>query len=341
MKVSAHSTFSLANALRNTLLDTQAKIAEAQVESVTGQAADTSEKLGATVHRYRYLVQQSDRLDSIVSANAVTEVRLTTTQSALSNFAKTTQSIADAAFVEGVGAVSASGMSAYLSQLTSLANTSQQGIHLFAGINTDVKPISDYQSSQLASDVEAAFTARFGFGTADPAVSTISAADMKDFLQNDALPLFTGPQWSGLSQATDEGIQSRILPTEMAQTSVGTNESAFRMGFAAAALGSSFLALDIDGGVADAVRSFVTGTAAEATSQTAILQGKVGRMEERLSISQDRLKQQSSLMREFAGDMIEVDPYEAATRLNTLIQQLEASYTLTGRVQSLSLLNYV
>ncbi|MCP1200937.1 flagellar hook-associated family protein [Notoacmeibacter sp. MSK16QG-6] len=341
MRVTGASTYSLANSLRTTLLNTQAKIEKAQVESVTGQAADTAEKLGATVHRYRYLMRQSERLDSISTANSLTVGRLSASQAALDSFASTTQALSAAAHIEGIGAVSSNGMKSYLTQLTSLANTSQQGIHVFAGINTDVTPISDYETSQLAADVEAAFAARFGFGTADPSVSTVSAADMKDFLQNDALSLFTGAGWSGLSRATDEGIKSRILPTEIAETSVGTNENAFRLAFAAAGLGATFLDLNVDEGVGDAIRSFVHETAANATAETTLLQGQVGRMEERLQNAQDRLSQQSSLMQEFADDMVAVDPYEAATRLNNLIQQLETSYTLTGRVQSLSLLRYI
>ncbi len=341
MRINGASTYSLTNALRDTLLDTQAKIEKAQLEAVTGNAADTAERLGATVHRYRYLVRQADRLDSITATNSLTQTRLRSAQATLGSFGDVTQAIADVSNIDGIGAVSANGMRNYLDQLTSLANSSQQGIHLFAGINTDVTPIADYASSQLAMDVEAAFVTRFGFGTSDPLVSSISAADMKDFLGNDALALFTGPAWSGMSRATDEGIHSRILPSETAETSVGTNEKAFRLGFAAAALGATFLNLGIDDGVGNAIRSFVTQTAAEATSETAILRGRVGLMEERLQNAQDRLGQQSSLMREFAGEMVAVDPYEAATRLNTLIQQLETSYTLTGRVQNLSLLKYI
>ncbi|RLQ88842.1 flagellar hook-associated family protein [Notoacmeibacter ruber] len=341
MRVPGASTYSLANSLRTTLLNTQAKLEQAQVEAVTGQASDPAEKLGATVHRYRYLMRQSERLDGISTANALTETRLKVSQATLGSFASTTQNLSAEAYIEGIGAVTSSGMKGYLNQLTALANTSENGVHIFAGINTDVTPIPEYETSQLAADVEAAFVARFGFGTTDPAASTVSAADMTDFLENDALPLFTGPGFSGLSQATDQAISSRILPNELAPTSVGTNEKAFRLAFAAAGLGATFLALNIDEGVGDAVRAFVHRTAADASSETALLQGKVGLMEERLTNAQDRLSQQSSLMREFANEMVAVDPYEAATKLTDLIQQLETSYTLTGRVQSLSLLKYI
>ena len=36
-----------------------------------------------------------------------------------------------------------------------------------------------------------------------------------------------------------------------------------------------------------------------------------------------------------------VDPYEASTRVSTLLQQIETSYALTARIQQLSLVKYL
>ncbi|WP_368735617.1 flagellin [Escherichia coli] len=40
-------------------------------------------------------------------------------------------------------------------------------------------------------------------------------------------------------------------------------------------------------------------------------------------------------------DLEAVDPYEAANRVHALSTQIEASYALTVKLQSLSLLNYL
>jgi flagellar hook-associated protein 3 FlgL len=37
----------------------------------------------------------------------------------------------------------------------------------------------------------------------------------------------------------------------------------------------------------------------------------------------------------------QVDPFEAATRVTTLMTQLETAYSLTARVQRLTILNYL
>jgi flagellar hook-associated protein 3 FlgL len=36
-----------------------------------------------------------------------------------------------------------------------------------------------------------------------------------------------------------------------------------------------------------------------------------------------------------------VDPYEAATRMNSLLTQLEASYAVTARISRLTLLSFI
>ena len=41
------------------------------------------------------------------------------------------------------------------------------------------------------------------------------------------------------------------------------------------------------------------------------------------------------------GALEAVDPYEASTRVSTLMTQIETSYALTARIQRLSLLNYL
>jgi flagellar hook-associated protein 3 FlgL len=54
---------------------------------------------------------------------------------------------------------------AALSTITSILNTSQNGEYLFAGINTDVKPLNDFDApgSTARAAFDTAFRRRFGF----------------------------------------------------------------------------------------------------------------------------------------------------------------------------------
>jgi flagellar hook-associated protein 3 FlgL len=40
-------------------------------------------------------------------------------------------------------------------------------------------------------------------------------------------------------------------------------------------------------------------------------------------------------------DLVGVDTYEASVRLNTLLTQVETSYTITSKIQDLSLVNFL
>ena len=41
------------------------------------------------------------------------------------------------------------------------------------------------------------------------------------------------------------------------------------------------------------------------------------------------------------GALEGVDPYEASSRLSTLLTQVETAYAMTARIQQLTLLNYL
>ncbi len=70
-------------------------------------------------------------------------------------------------------------------QLTSTLNSSFNGEQLFAGVNTDVKPIADYNAvgSPAKAAFDTAFQTYFGFPQSDPAAANISKPDMTNFLK--------------------------------------------------------------------------------------------------------------------------------------------------------------
>ena len=56
----------------------------------------------------------------------------------------------------------------------------------------------------------------------------------------------------------------------------------------------------------------------------------------------DRMSAQKDVIDDADRNALEsVDPYEASTRVNTLLTQIETSYALTARIQQLSLLDYL
>ena len=68
---------------------------------------------------------------------------------------------------------------------------------------------------------------------------------------------------------------------------------------------------------------------------------KLGISESRVSQANTSLDAQITILTTSINDMEGIDTYEAATRVTTLESQLSLAYTLTSRIQNLSLLNYL
>jgi len=67
----------------------------------------------------------------------------------------------------------------------------------------------------------------------------------------------------------------------------------------------------------------------------------VGIYTERVSKAEERLQAQKDILKTSLGSMENVDPEEAATRLNTMKTLLETAYTVTAKIQQLSLANFL
>ncbi|MCY1242914.1 hypothetical protein D9M72_559100 [compost metagenome] len=77
----------------------------------------------------------------------------------------------------------------------------------------------------------------------------------------------------------------------------------------------------------------VTGMTSEQTT--------LGLAQQRTNAATTRIAAQQKILNESVLNLEEVDPYEAATRVNALMTQIETSYALTVQLQNMSLLNYL
>ncbi|TIM63729.1 MAG: flagellar hook-associated family protein, partial [Mesorhizobium sp.] len=271
-----------------------------------------------------------DRLNGIVDSNSLVAARLTSTQDSLGQLSDVAQDLLTAltSAVSGDSSTSitqTAGATA-LQQMTGILNTSVNGEYLFAGTNTDVKPIDDFSAagSPAKAAFDAAFTSYFGFTQNDPAAANITAAQMDDFITTAVEPQFLGSGWqANWSNATDDQITSRISLNETTQTSVSANEQGIRkLAMAAAMVGTLFA-----GNISEAGFGLHLDDA--------------GLAQKRVSDASDRMKTQVDLFEKHIIDLEGVDPSEAATRVADLTQHIETSFALTARLQQLSLLNYL
>lgn len=351
MKASFVSNMSLQNAMRITVASAQKEMLKVQEESVTGRHADVGAELGAKTARTLNLHRDLQRMESLKSTNALTTQRLAASQEALGQMS-TAANDAMGVLIALSGITSADQLQLAqknigdaLSIFTAAANTSFSGEYLFAGINSDVMPFNDYAQTSPVSDAktafDAAFLAQFGFDQTDAAVSTIDPADMQSFI--DTLETdFMGVNWeNNWSNASSENMNSRISASETVQSSTNTNVDGMRNMALGLVIGKELLALNIS----EASRKVVSDAAIDymgrAVSGIDGERSKLGISESRVSQANTSLDAQLTILSTSIKDMEGIDTYEAATRVTTLESQLSLAYTLTSRIQNLSLLNYL
>ncbi|MBB5043789.1 flagellar hook-associated family protein [Shinella fusca] len=351
MKASFVSNLSLQNTMRLTVAKAQKEMTQLQEETVTGRHADVGAVLGAKTARTLNLHRDLQRMESLKSTNALTTQRLAASQEALGQMS-TAANDAMEVLIALSGMTSAdqldlakTNLGNALSTFTAAANTSFSGEYLFAGINSDVMPLDDYLQETPPSDAktafDAAFLAHFGFDQSNPNVANITPADMQAFI-GDLETSFMGPDWeTNWSNASNENMESRISAAETVQSSTNTNADGIRYTALGLVIGHEMLALDISEQtrktVSDAAIDYVGRAIAGVDSE----RSKLGISESRVTQANTSLDAQVTILNTSITDMEGIDTYEAATRVTTLESQLSLAYTLTSRIQNLSLLNYL
>ena len=339
--------------MRLTIRQAQNELLKSQQEVSTGFYADIGAELGSKTSTVVDLNRESLRLNSMISNNSIATQRLSASQEALKQIATAAEEMNNALITISGSSNSDTinttimTVSNSLSTMTSMANQSANGEFLFAGINTDVQPIAEYTDTSAAKTAfDAAFTTYFGFPPTDTAgTATIAATgtpSMEDFITTVLEPMFTGADWStNWSSATDQAMTSRITQSETVQTSASANEDGFRYFALAAIVTKELMTI---GAPANAVTTAInkaidyTGRAITGINST---RSELGLSQNRIEKADASLKVQVDIIETSLSSKIEVDAYEASTRVNSLLSMVEASYTLTSKIQALSLVNYL
>jgi flagellar hook-associated protein 3 FlgL len=348
MKTTFISTQSVADATRYQMLRMQAELTKLEKEIVTGKVQDSAVHLGARTGISVSLERDVERLKIIIDSNQLAASRLSATQAGLESLTDLAQNYLSVTTATGPGtndAIIAAGQArALLTTATSVLNSNLNGENLFAGVNTDVLPINDFfaAGSPARTAMENAFVTYFGFAHTDPLVAGISGADMENFLTTVIEPQFMGTDWNtNWSNATDETITARITLTETASASVSANASGIRRLLMSAATVAVFLEAPLTEEARQSILDHSTGQVGHAVSQISQVQAATGIVENRIVAASERLELQIDIFETKNGDLVGIDPYEASSRISTLLSQIETAYTLTARIRELSLVKHL
>lgn len=349
MLASFTSTQYLNEANRNTVLKLQNRLITAQQELASGRLADVGVSLGGRTGETVSLRQQYARFTTLVETNSTVTTRLDVTQATLQSFSDTAQEFISTLLAsrdtDNGPTVSQGDAQANLVALMDGLNSTLGGQYLFGGINTDTQPITDYYATPTPANRQAvidAFTTAFGTPPSDPDNNGISAAAMQTFLDGPYANLFEEPSWSAdWSAASSANLTSRISTFEELETSTNAAEDGYRKLAKAytmiADLGVGTLNKDAFGALVDSAVKI----AGEAIQDIVAVQAKLGTASARIVASNDRMSAQLNIMNTQIDNLETVDPFEASTRVTTLLTQLETAYSLTARVQRLTILNYL
>jgi flagellar hook-associated protein 3 FlgL len=349
MKTTYISTSALSAATRQSIYKTQEKLAVAQKEVTTGRLADVGVSLGYKTGQTISLRQDHARLKTIIDTNSVVSTRLSASQAALKSLSDDAQlfvgQLIGARNTDSGPTVVQNQAKAALVSFTNMLNTALDGAHLFADINADVKPLTDYYAAPVPANRQAvadAFFTNFGTVASDPGIAAISAADMQTFLDGDFAALFEDPAWgTDWSAASDQNIKSRISTSELIETSTNTNTSAIRKLAKAFTMISDLGAQNLNRGAFEVVVDAAIRLAGEAVQDMAEEQARLGTAQERVKSANDRMSIQVDIMSTQINLLESVDPFEASTRVAALMTQVETAYAMTARIQNLSLLRYL
>lgn len=349
MKTTFISTKAITDATRLSMLKMQSKLIDAQKELASGRLADVGQSLGYKAGTTVSLRQEHTRLTTMRDTNGEVSARLDITQASLTNLVAGAQDFIS----QLIGSRhSDSGPSVIqeqakndLKSVIGVLNNSFNGSYLFSGINADVKPIADYYQTPAGSaqtSVANAFLSAFGVAQSAPATVSITPTDMQTFLDGAFANLFDAPAWSAdWSSASDQNVRSRVSTYELLESGTNANEEAFRKLVGAYTMVADLGVESLNQGTFQTVVDTAVKMAGEAIQGLAKQQSGLGTVEERVKKANERMSIQIDILSAHIGTLEGVDPYEASTRVSTLMTQIETAYALTARLQKLSLVNYL
>ncbi len=349
MKTSFTSNYSLSSTLRNAVAKARDNLADATKESTTMRHADIGLTLGGSTGKTIGLRDQYNRLNGIIDTNGLVSSRLEVTQKALDGMRETAEQFLATLISVRDGDKGADVLKSEaknnLQAMTAALNASTSGQFIFAGINTQARPVTDYFATPAAGNkaaVDAAFLGHFGFAQNAPGVANITQADMQTFLQTVLPTEFADPAWgANWSSALDQNMTSRISLSEVVEVSTNANTQTMRelaMAYTMAydlgpeKLNTNAFRAVVDASI-DSINKAILGITAT--------QAQLGATEERVKVSSERLAIQRDIMVKQIKAFENVDPYEANVRVTDLTTQLDTSYALTVRIQQLNILKYM
>jgi len=348
MSINAISSQSLYGAGFSSVQLGQKNLVDLQTEVSTGRLANVGESLGANIDQAFNARAQLIELDGFQQSTNLVSGRLQATQTALGSMAtdvntmiSNLQTASNNSTAQTTAVTVGSGL---LSSFQDYLNTSYDGVYIFGGINSSQPPVGTQLTSPASTGlvaVQTAFQSYFGFSTSDPKVANITSQQLTTFLNGPFQSVFSGASWSNFSSASSANLQDRISAGQVVTSSANANDPSFQ------SLAKGYLMVSALGGTGLSQGAFQTLASAASSALSAggsgitQIQANLGAVQQQCTAAQQVNTTASNLLQAQVNKLEGTDPYQIVTQLNSLTNQLEASYSTTNRIQKLSILNYL
>jgi flagellar hook-associated protein 3 FlgL len=324
----------------------QLELTKAQVELSTQRHNDVLHQLSGHTGRNIRWHAERDVIEYGIQANDLHDVRATVSQTSLNSASKLASdflaNLISARGAAGGRTILQGQAKNALATLSDLLNVDIDGAFLFAGRNQTTPPINNFHGGAGETAFDAAFLTEFGITKTDPSVLNITQSQIETFFNGNFATLFASPAWeANISNSSDENVTAFAGQSQTVDVLANANETPVRQ------LYSAFVAISeiASGNLNDSsFKKLVDVTAAKVSSAVqglADMQSRIGVNQKSLEQATSQLKSRKSWLDEVIVKTESVDTYEVATRINGLMSQLEASYSVTSRISRISLLNYL
>ncbi len=305
----------------------------ARFEAVSGRRFDLFKSLGGQIGRVHIVEKQIADVDQRLTQIGLIKADFNFVQKTLEAATDAAANIStriDAAVgakddtaLEALGIDAESELRVSFSQL----NVSFGGRQLFSGAATDTPPLASPDTLIAAVDAIVAANA-----TAADVETALDA-----YFSGTGAGTFAGDIYQG---STTAGPSREITATRRVGVDIRADDQGFRDLFRGYAL---YLSAEnvADETMRDALRSNAAGKIREGSRSLISTQTRLGSDENTVDTAETRLEAEKSTYETLLAELVTVDQFEAASTMTNLETQLQAIYLTTGRIQNLSLVNFL
>lgn len=320
------------NRLTASVANIKSQADNARTEMVTGRIADLKSELGASVGDAHLLRKAIDDIRAMqasatralgraqsaqVAMNRASDSVIEFGGNLLSAIGRNDQNSIDVAATQGA---------LQLEAAISAFNTRYEGRSLFSGDGVNQPALADAET--LLTDIRAIFA-----GAADNAQLQ---ADLDAYFNDPAGGFATNIYTGGAGDAARTEISEGELINYSAKADEQPVRDLLRSLSTLVVANENTTFADREAALSDAGGGLI-----QAANDMVSMRARVGAAEERIAAADKRLEAEATAFSATYNERTARDPFEAASRLQALESQLQASYVVTSRISQLTLANFL